>query len=159
MAENENQRENDLTPKNGFTPLVKVTEDTPKEVVERQREIQSKGGKALAEKRRVQKTMREITQDFLNKKMSNQSARELIGGRVGELLEGPEITVTDLLTARMVKAAIDEGNVRAMEYLRDTSGNKPTDRKEVTANIMTENDKALLEKVSKRLGNMPKNED
>ena len=156
MAEAKNQSTLDEIRKKNLVPCVKITEDTPKEVAERQLEISRKGGVNAQKVLKAKRTMREVTEDFLNKTMGRDKAKALIGGTVGELLEDSEITVNELLTARMVKAAVDEGNVRAMEYLRDTSGNKPTDRKEVTANIMTENDKALLEKVSKRLGNMPK---
>jgi len=159
MAENENQRENDLTPKNGIKPFEKITENTPKEVAERHIEASRKGGINSVKARNARKSMREVTEDFLNKRMSIDKARQLIGGSVGEMFEGTDVSINELLTARMVQATVEEGNVRAMEYLRDTSGNKPTERKEVTANIMTESDKALLEKVSNRLGNMPKTED
>jgi len=157
MATRTAEELNEIRKKN-LVPCVKLTEDTPKEVAERQREISRKGGEAVQKVLKAKKTMREVTEEFLNKTISQEKARRLIGGDVGELLEGDAITVNELLTARMVKAVVDEGNVRATEYLRDTSGNKPTERKEVTANIMTESDKALLEKVSNRLGNMPKDE-
>lgn len=104
------------------------------------------------------KSMRDITSAVLNSRIGKDTARKLVGESYLEDLEslsegarGQELTLTTLLTARMVKAVIEDGNVKAMEYLRDTSGNKPTERKEVAVDIMTDNDRALIDKVSQRL--------
>ena len=102
------------------------------------------------------KSMRDITSAVLNSRIGKETARKLVGDSYLEDLDsvegrGQELTLTTLLTARMVKAVIEDGNVKAMEYLRDTSGNKPTERKEVAVDIMTDNDRALIDKVSQRL--------
>ena len=104
------------------------------------------------------KSMKDITSAVLNSRIGKDTARKLVGESYLEDIEsmdgdasGQGLTLTTLLTARMVKAVIEDGNVRAMEYLRDTSGNKPTERKEIKADIMTESDRALIEKVSKRI--------
>lgn len=121
----------------------------------------------LAEKQRLEaevrrqghnhKSMRDITSAVLNSRIGKETAKRLVGDSYLEDLEsvegrGQELTLTTLLTARMVKAVIEDGNVKAMEYLRDTSGNKPTERKELSVDIMTDNDRALIDKVSQRLG-------
>lgn len=50
----------------------------------------------------------------------------------------------------MLSEAINNGNVKAAQFVRDTVGEMPTVKQEVT-NTMSDGDKALLEKVSKRL--------
>lgn len=44
------------------------------------------------------------------------------------------------------------GDVKAAQFLRDTAGEKPSDTLDLNANVMTEADKALIEKLKSRLG-------
>jgi hypothetical protein len=44
-----------------------------------------------------------------------------------------------------------EGDLKAYEVMRDTAGQMPTKEVQLSAEIMTDADKALLEKVQKRL--------
>ena len=65
--------------------------------------------------------------------------------------ENPHMTVYDVMNASAIGRAIS-GNVKAMEYVRDTHGDKPVDKVDVTGNIMTDSDRELLQTVNARLG-------
>ena len=60
------------------------------------------------------------------------------------------MTLYDLIQTVAVGRAL-EGNVKAMEYVRDTHGDKPVDKVDITGDIMTEGDRAMLEKITKRI--------
>lgn len=44
------------------------------------------------------------------------------------------------------------GDVKAAQFLRDTAGEKPADTVDLNANVMTEADKALIDKLKNRTG-------
>ena len=56
----------------------------------------------------------------------------------------------DLIQAVAVGKAL-EGSIRAAEYVRDTNGDKPTDKVEITDNVMTDSDREMMRKITKRL--------
>jgi hypothetical protein len=43
------------------------------------------------------------------------------------------------------------GNVKAAQFIRDTIGQAPITKQEISADITTEADRALMEKITKRL--------
>ena len=45
----------------------------------------------------------------------------------------------------------ERGDVKAMEFIRDTIGQKPTEKLAAEVTALTPEDKELLERVSKRL--------
>ena len=55
------------------------------------------------------------------------------------------------VTLSMVERAI-AGDVKAAQFLRDTAGEKPADTVDLNANVMTEADKSLMNKLKKRTG-------
>ena len=61
-----------------------------------------------------------------------------------------EVTLYELIQYVAIGRAID-GNIKAAEYVRDTFGDKPRDNIDITANSLTDSDRALLELVSDRL--------
>ena len=65
--------------------------------------------------------------------------------------DNPDATLYDLIQCVAVGKAID-GSIRAAEYVRDTHGDKPNDKITIDgAEIMTEKDRALLERIAGRL--------
>ena len=97
----------------------------------RTRAIASSGGKASneinAERRRISETI-----DIFLKKADKDG-----------------VTMQDKFVEAILLKAM-EGCVGAAEFIRDTVGEKPTDN--VAVNAMTDGDKALLQKVLKRMG-------
>lgn len=116
--------------------------------LEERKRLGSLGGKKAQECNKKRRNAQEIMQLLLNCKISQEQAREKLGEYAEYLPE--DATIYDVVNFRQIMESMD-GNVKAAEYVRDTSGDKPTERQEITATI-TENEKALLEKVSKRMG-------
>lgn len=77
---------------------------------ERQREIASMGGKASVEARRNKKTMKQALEEILAS-MSK---------------EDPSKTNNEYMMAKAVQRA-NQGNLKAMEFVRDTAGQKVPD--------------------------------
>ncbi len=123
-------------------PFNKLSEDE-------QKEIRSKGGKASGEARRKKRDMREVAKAILEHAMNEAQIDEVLGNSK-ELLDGDK-SVMAVLTARMVQEA-GKGSYKHYETLRDTAGFKPKDEIDISADIMTDADRSLLDKVSGRLG-------
>lgn len=64
--------------------------------------------------------------------------------------DNPDATLYDLIQLVAVGRAVS-GNMTAYQLIRDTHGDKPIDRVELTDNVMTDNDRALLRSISDRL--------
>ena len=91
----------------------------------------AKGGQAAAENWKRRKTFAESITILLNQKC------------------GDGQTMQDKIVAAMAAKATD-GCVGAAEFLRDTVGEKPTENMNV--DVMTDGDKALMQKLLKRMG-------
>lgn len=90
-----------------------------KRSTEEQREIRSKGGKKSGEVRRAKKTMKEMLDYLLNKEIANKS--------------GEKASTQEAISIALIKQALN-GNVKAYEVIRDTIGEKPTEKQEITNN-------------------------
>lgn len=95
------------------------------------KEIARLGGKASGEARRRKKLMREAFEELLSRDYHDQS---------GNVLDG-----TSALAAKVFKQAMD-GDLKAFEIIRDTTGQKPVERVE-TVEISQE----TYERVAKAL--------
>lgn len=78
-----------------------------------QRKISSKGGKASGEARRRKKLLRECLEELLEREMTDKSGNTVSGA--------------EALAVKLFKKAMD-GDVKAFEVLRDTSGQKPVEK-------------------------------
>lgn len=95
-----------------------------------QREIQRKAGIASGMARRRKKAFREYMEEQLN---SN-----------GGTLNGEKATKKEIIAARAVQICMENGVntnefLKAFEIIRDTIGEKPTDKVDVTANAEAKN--------------------
>lgn len=111
-------------------------------LAERQR-IGRMGAIASNKVQRDKRTLREIARAMLE-----ESASKDVLERLG-LPEGSSNGVAVL--ASMMKSAVENENVKAAEYVRDTSGQAPTKEVKVSADVMTDADRALVEKVKNRI--------
>ena len=116
-------------------------------------EIAVKGGKAVQELHGERRTAKESLKNILSLKVTD----DIISGadidpKVAERLkrDNPNATMYDLIQAVAVGKAL-EGSIRAAEYVRDTNGDKPTDKVEITDNVMTDSDRAMLRKITERM--------
>lgn len=109
---------------------------------ERDHDIRVAGGKALQASLKHRRTLKEETQLAMASKAPKELA-EAVGLQAGA-------TVQEVATAAMARRAM-QGDRGAMEYIRDTAGEKPTDKQEIEANIITEADRQLLAQVNARM--------
>ena len=128
----------------------KADQLTPEEK-ERQKQISIKGALARTEKQREKKNLQETTKAILETYISRDKAVKYLGDNVDFLPGDGDITVQALLTARLAAALLDDGNAKAYELLRDTSGQRPKDQVQIDAEIITAADRALMDKINARL--------
>lgn len=120
---------------------------------ERRKEIARKGAAAVNALHGEKKTARESIEKVLTLKIND----DIVAGadldpKIAERLkrDNPDATLYDLIQCVAVGRALG-GSIRAAEYVRDTHGDKPVDRHEITADIMTDQDRNLLETINQRL--------
>ena len=128
----------------GYANLIPSNRRTPEE----RREIAVKAGKASGESRRRRKTAKEIAQTILSTRLKPAQIEEILDG--AKDLIGDDTSAYAVMIAKMIQEA-NRGNVQAFTAVRDTAGDKPTDKQEVAAAV-TAGDVALLDKVAARLG-------
>ena len=107
------------------------------------------GGKARGKQQQQQKTMRETMLTLLKTKVSRETAEKYLGDDA-ELLPEEELTYQGVMSAKMWQEASMNGNAKAAEFVRDTSGQRPKDIVEVSADIITASDRDLLANIADR---------
>lgn len=95
-----------------------------------------KGGKKSGEVRRQKKTMREMLDYLLEKELTNKN--------------GEKATTLEAMMTAMIKQGLN-GNVKAVEFIRDTTGQKPTEKVEATNANITVTDEKTIESVMNKL--------
>lgn len=89
----------------------------------------SKGGKASAKARRERKEMRDTFRNILDMPLKPGDLEEITTFQGANKLN---VTVGEAIALIMANKAI-KGDVRAAEFVRDTSGQRPTSSVQVTA--------------------------
>ena len=140
----DSENKDDKGKRNGIDNLIPFNQRTE----EQQREIAKMGGKASGEARKKKRDMREVSKAILEHAMNDEQIDEVLGSSK-DLLDGDK-SVMAVLTARMVQEA-GKGSYKHYETLRDTAGFKPKDEIGISADIMTDADRELVEKVNRRL--------
>lgn len=102
-----------------------------------QKEIRSKGGKKSGEVRRAKKTMRELLDYLLEKEITNK--------------KGEKATTKEAILVSAIKKAI-EGDIRALQFIRDTIGEMPkqvheVENKGINIFVADEKHKKMLEEL------------
>ena len=113
-----------------------------KSLTSENRDIQVMGGKALQAKLKQRRTFAEAISTVLAQKPSQKVREELELDSTADNL--------DAVIAAMLKQA-QRGNVKAGDFLRDTVGEKPTDKLEASVETMTAEDREMLENIQKRM--------
>lgn len=106
------------------------------------KEVQKMGAEALNAKVAQRKSFAEAIDGILRKKANRNAIEEL------ELKE--DATNLDMIIAAALKQAA-RGNAKAWEFLRDTVGEKPTDKISAEVTSLTAEDKEMLERINRRL--------
>lgn len=95
-----------------------------------------KGGIKSGEAKRRRKTMREMLDYLLEKELTNKN--------------GEKATTLEAMMTSMIKQGLN-GNVKAVEFIRDTTGQKPTEKVEATNATITVTDEKTIESVMNKL--------
>lgn len=117
---------------------------------EEQRRIARMGGLASAAARRKKKNLQELLGALLSSPATpemKEKAAEL-GINMDEMEEGA--TLYDALGVAMIEKAL-AGDGYAFQLIRDSAGDKPTEKSEVTAAIMTEKDLEIMRNLEARI--------
>lgn len=120
---------------------------------EKRKEICRKGAQAVNKLHGEKKTAKQALETILTLKATPEiMASADIPDEIVERLkrDNPNATLYDLIQAVAVGRALD-GNMKSYELIRDTYGDKPIDRVEVTDNVTTESDRALMRSIAERL--------
>lgn len=121
---------------------------------EKRREICRKGAEAVNKLHGKKKTAREALENILTLKITDEIADNAdVDPAILERLkrDNPEATLYDLIQAVAVGRAVG-GNMKAYELIRDTHGDKPETALKIDgAEIMTENDRAMIARIAERL--------
>jgi hypothetical protein len=102
------------------------------------------GAKKSAEVRRQRKTMKDTILDLIQKEVST----EQYGGDSSIL--GDKATLQEIILASMIREA-SNGDTKAMQLLRDTIGEQPVNRQEITQEVITKDDTELMDSLKKSL--------
>ena len=117
------------------------------------RELGSLGGKKASENRQRKRNFQETARYFLSLKATKSQIKDNIDPAILANMTEEEIKAIDqqdIIIARAVELAM-AGSKDHLIILRDSAGDKPTDKVQSEVNIMTDSDRALMEKLSKRL--------
>lgn len=122
---------------------------------ERLTEISRKGQEKTTQIRKERRTAKqaltdilalEATPDIINSAELPDEVREALKAHI------PNITMYDLLQLVAVGLGVG-GNMRALEYVRDTAGDQPVKQIELNENVTTDADRELIARISERLNN------
>lgn len=120
---------------------------------DKRKEICRKGAEAINKLHGEKKTAKESLSKILTLKVTDEIIENAdVDPAVAEKLkrDNPDATLYDLIQAVAVGRAL-EGNIKAAEYVRDTHGDKPIERVEVTENVTTDQDRELMRTIAARL--------
>jgi len=106
------------------------------------REVQIAGGKALQAKIEQRRSIQETAKYLLAQKATKEQIEQL-GLEAGA-------TQQDAMIAAMLLQAIERGNVQAGTFIRDTAGEKPTEKIAAEVETITAEDRARIEKILNR---------
>lgn len=115
---------------------------------EESKHIQSLGGKTTQANINNQRSLNDIAKRMLNSVLTESQITEILGD--SKNLIGEDKTAGSVMIAKMIQTAM-AGSFKAAEFVRDTAGYKPKNEVEVSADIMTDEDRSLIDKLNKRL--------
>lgn len=112
--------------------LIKPKRD---QTAEQRKAAASKAGKAAANKRREKKQMQEIAKIVLHMPFEGTDAQlDDLEGLSFEDYPDRKLTVSEISILKVAKKAM-RGDIAAIQFLRDTAGEKPVEQIEVSADI------------------------
>jgi hypothetical protein len=118
---------------------------TPLNERENFKELSSKGGKNSVKKKKEFRHAKDLLTDILSSDLTTEETQKILGYTP----ENKNAYNVMLLKAHQVAT---KGNIKAMEFIRDTAGDKPVDTIQADiSNTITDNDRKLLEALTMAL--------
>lgn len=108
----------------------------------RSREIQSKGAQALNAKKAQRRSFADALAVMLCQKAKKNDIEDF---NLSEDADNLDVIIASALRQSA------RGNVKAMDFIRDTIGEKPTERLTADVTALTMEDREMLERINKRL--------
>lgn len=115
--------------------------------IEDRKRLGSLGGIKAKENREQKKNFNELAKAMLEQVVSNKVISETLDD-TDMMLDN---TYGSLILAAMIQGA-KNGSFKCAEFIRDTAGYKPKNEVELNADIMTDADRSLIDKLNKRIG-------
>lgn len=97
---------------------------------------QSNGGKKSAKIRAEKRKMKEILEILL----ANPT-----------LCDGEEMSNKEAMLVKVVQKAVNEGDLKSIEFIRDTISEKPTEKVEATNTNLDITDESIIDKVAQKI--------
>lgn len=119
----------------------------------KRREVQQAGARASAESQAKRRTIREIYADLLEQPDTVQGLEDQeLAATVQEMAEqrGRGITVYESIAVAMAAKA-KAGDVKAAVFVRDSAGDKPIDQVQQVGEVLTDEDRLLMQRVAERM--------
>lgn len=98
------------------------------------REIGKKGGKASVEARRARRDMKESLNILLSLAVKSGEVIDPNDKSILSEVKGKNLTVSDAILVAQIQKAL-KGDLKAAEFVRDTVGQKPVDKKDIKQEI------------------------
>ena len=105
---------------------------------EEQKRIARMGGKASGEARRRKKTMKENLELLLTMSVGKGEKADIENGENIKDYAKENVTVEQAMLIAQIQKAL-KGDTQAFEMIRDLIGEKPVDKKEVSASVQHDN--------------------
>ena len=101
---------------------------------EEAREFGRRGGIASAKKRRERKAMKDTLEELLSMPLKKGASADIGKVRNIAAMKGKNITMQEAIMLSMLQKAA-KGDVRAAEFVRDTAGQRPTDKMDMNVEL------------------------
>lgn len=124
--------------------LITFDQRTPEE----HKKICSMGGKKTQENINKQRSLNDIAKAMLNVELTKSSITEILGD--SQELIGDSRDAGTVMIAKMIQTAM-AGSFKAAEFVRDTAGYRPKNEVDISADVITAEDRSLMDKLEKRL--------
>ena len=125
----------------GRINLVSLKDRTENE----RKEIVAKAHEKARENREAKKNINELAKAMLEQTLTEDQLSSILGNNTTMLLDN---SVASAMLGAMIQGALN-GSFKCFEAVRDTAGFKPKNEVELNADIMTDADKALIDKALK----------
>lgn len=109
--------------------------------------IIEKANESKRENIQKKKNFNELAKAMLEQVASDKTIRETVDDPAMMI----DNTYGSLILAAMIQGA-KNGSFKCAEFIRDTAGYKPKNEVDISADIMTDADRSLLDKIGKRIG-------